>query len=211
MNNEDTDETTSPSLVSGCGSCLVGGLMILYPLITFYSSIIAIQMFFLGITAGFQGTDTLICNRIELSKIDCQLIRSSFLGKQSETIPDLQKAEIRISQVREQSKIKTYSYNYRIFLITKSGPYTVFYPKNSSKPQDTTLFKSEVSYINDFINNPGKKNIKMEEKEYALALAYIKSGINFLIIGWLPWIIMLSIFCSFRYFSNRADRQEAPR
>jgi flagellar basal body-associated protein FliL len=51
----------------------------------------------------------------------------------------------------------------------------------------------------------------MEEKEHALALAYIKSGINFIIIGWLPWMIMLSIFCYFLYFSNRADRQEAPR
>jgi hypothetical protein len=208
MNDEDTDKSANQSPVFYRGTGLVIALATLFFLIAALSSFFGVGMIVIGISAGFQGRDTLICNRIELSKIDCQMIRSSFLGKQSETIQDVQKAEIRITKVRAGTKIKTYNYNYQILLIAKSGLYPLFYPETSFEEQNTTLFKSEVSYINDFINNPGKNSIKMEEKEYALS--YIIRGIYLIIIGWVPWI-MLSIFCHLLDAAIRAKRQKAPR
>jgi len=192
MNNEDTDKNASRSLISGCGSCLALVFMGLLGLTTTVFSIMGITMLFTGINAGFQGRDTLFCNRIELSKIDCKVARNSFLGEQSEIIQDVQKAEIRISKVRRKGKSKTYSYNYQIFLVTKSGLYTLFYPKDSFEPQNTTIFNSEVSRINSFINNPDESSIKIAEKEYVLSS--LKTGIFLLFIGWLPWMILLCIF-----------------
>jgi hypothetical protein len=106
MNDEDTDKSASQSPVFYRGTGLVIALAILFFSIAAISSVFAVGMIVIGISAGFQGRDTLICNRIELSKIDCQLIRYSFLGKQSETIQDVQKAEIRITKVRQELKLK---------------------------------------------------------------------------------------------------------
>ncbi len=192
MNNEDTDKNASQSLNSGGSGCLVEVVMGLLGLTTTVFSILGIIMLFTGINAGFQGRDTLFCNRIELSKIDCKVVRNSFLREQSEIIQDVQKAEVRITKVRGQGKLKTYRYNYQIFLVTKSDLYTLFYPEDSFEPQNTAIFKSEVSQINNFINNSDENSIKIEEKEYALSA--IKSGIFLLFIGWLPWMILLGIF-----------------
>jgi uncharacterized ion transporter superfamily protein YfcC len=192
MNNEDTDKNASQSLISGCGRRLVLVLMVLYFLVTIYSTIFAIWSFFLGINAGFQGRDTLFCNRVELSKIDCKVVRNSFLREQTEIIKDVKKAEVRITKVRGQGKLKTYRYNYQIFLVTKSGLYTLFYPEDYFEPQNTEIFKSEVSQINNFINDSDENSLKIEEKEYALSS--IKRGIFLLFIGWLPWMIFFVYF-----------------
>ena len=192
VNNEDTDENASQSPNYGCGTRLASVLMVLYCLVTTYSTIFAIWSFFLGINAGFQGRDTLFCNRVELSKVDCKVVRNSFLREQTEIIQDVQKAEVRITQVRGQGKLKTYRYNHQIFLITKSGLYTLFYPEDSFEPQNTAIFKSEVSYINNFINNSDENSLKIEEREYALSS--IKRGIFLLFIGWLPWMIFWVYF-----------------
>ncbi|MBD0301933.1 MAG: hypothetical protein ICV85_07035, partial [Tolypothrix sp. T3-bin4] len=94
INNEDTDENTSQSLISGCGTRLVLTSIGLYFLITIYSTIFAIGSFFTGITAGFAGRDTLICNRNEISKIDCELKISGFLKEEIITISGLQEAKV---------------------------------------------------------------------------------------------------------------------
>jgi len=192
VNNDETNENASQSRISGCGTRLALVLIVLYCFVTIYSTIFAIWSFFLGINAGFQGRDTLFCNRVELSKVDCKVVRNSFLREQTEIIQDVQKAEVRITKVRGQGKLKTYRYNHQIFLITKSGLYTLFYPEDSFEPQNTAIFKSEVSYINNFINNSDENSIKIEEREYALSS--IKRGIFLLFIGWLPWMIFWVYF-----------------
>jgi ATP-dependent Zn protease len=120
------------------------------------------------------------------------VVRNSFLREQSEIIQDVQKAEVRITRIRGEGKIKTYRYNYQIFLVTKNGLYTLFYPEDSFEPQNTAIFKSEVSQLNNFINNSDEKSIKIEEREYALSS--IKRGIFLLFVGWLPLIIFLVYF-----------------
>jgi hypothetical protein len=191
INNEDTDEKASQSLISGCGTRLVLTSISLYFLITIYSTIFAIGSFFTGITAGFAGRDTLICNRNEISKIDCELKISSFLKEEIITISGLQEAKVDITTWVKPGKGST-QYSYQIFLVAETGNFDVLFPKSSFDLKDETIFKPELSYINDFINNPDKNSIRIEEKGYALA--FIKRGIFWLIIGWFPWITFLGYF-----------------
>ncbi len=191
MNNEDADKNASQSLISGCGTRLVLTSIGLYFLITIYSTIFAIGSFFTGITAGFAGRDTLICNRNKLSKIDCELKISGFLKEEIITISGLHEAKVDITTWVKQGKGST-RYSYQIFLVAETGNFDVFFPKTSFDLKDATIFKPEISYLNDFINNPDENSIKMEQKGYALSA--IKNGIFWLMIGWLPWMIFLGYF-----------------